>query len=89
MLDKEVDQYIELVSSLLHLSICTRPEVSQAVGVVWCFGIQTGAITIFSNNHGAIKLLKHPFAAVRPKHIGVIHHFAREVSLSTAAQAAW
>ena len=28
--------------------------------LMWDFGIQTGAITIFSDNQGAIKLLKHP-----------------------------
>ena len=44
--------------------------------LLWDFGIQTGAIT--SDNQGAIKLLKHPIASVRSKHIDVIHHFARE-----------
>jgi len=33
---------------------------------------------IYSDNQGAIKLLKHPVASVKSKHIDVIHHFARE-----------
>jgi Reverse transcriptase (RNA-dependent DNA polymerase) len=35
-------------------------------------------IKIYCDNEGAIKLLKHPIASVRTKHIDVIHHFARE-----------
>ena len=53
--------------------------MGQAVKeAVWDFGIQTGAITNFSDNQGAIKLLKHPVASNRSKHIYVIHHFVRE-----------
>jgi hypothetical protein len=35
-------------------------------------------VTILSDNHGAVKLLKHPIASQRSKHIDVLHHFARE-----------
>ena len=44
------------------------------------FGIVTGgsAVEIRCDNQGAIKLLKHPIASVRSKHIDVLHHFARE-----------
>ena len=183
ILDKEKFQYCELVGSLLNLSVCTRPDIAQSVGVLarymakpamehWTaakavlryisgtlgFGItfansgtmvegycdadyagdldtrrsttgfiftfcgaaiswssklqptvaastteaeymaaaqavkealwlrklaaelevQFGTMKIFSDNQGAIKLLKHPVASIRSKHIDVIHHFARE-----------
>jgi hypothetical protein len=35
-------------------------------------------IAIFCDSQGAVKLLNHPIASVRSKHIDVIHHFARE-----------
>ena len=40
--------------------------------------LQFGTMRIYSDNQGAIKLLKHPVASVRSKHIDVIHHLARE-----------
>jgi len=46
--------------------------------LMWDFGIQTRAIKIYSDSQGAIKLLKHPIASIKSKHIDVIHHFARE-----------
>ena len=42
------------------------------------FELQFGTMRIYSDNQGAIKLLKHPVASVKSKHIDVIHHFARE-----------
>jgi hypothetical protein len=38
----------------------------------------TGPITIYGDNQAAIKLLKHPIASARSKHIDIIYHFARE-----------
>ena len=35
-------------------------------------------IDISVDNQGAIKLLKHPIASARSKHIDVLHHFGRE-----------
>jgi hypothetical protein len=35
-------------------------------------------VEIKCDNQSAIKLLKHPIASVRSKHIDVIYHFARE-----------
>jgi hypothetical protein len=43
------------------------------------FGISIDSpIAINCDNQGAIKLLKHPIASARSKHIDVLHHFARE-----------
>lgn len=41
-------------------------------------GINVGTLKINCDNQGAIKLLKHPIASVRSKHIDIIYHFARE-----------
>ena len=41
-------------------------------------GMPGEPINIYCDNQGAIKLLKHPIASMRSKHIDVIHHFARE-----------
>ena len=37
-----------------------------------------GAQKIYCDTQGAIKLLKHPTASIRSKHIDVLHHFARD-----------
>ncbi|KAL3160750.1 hypothetical protein ABBQ32_14128 [Trebouxia sp. C0010 RCD-2024] len=42
------------------------------------FGMKIGAMTTYCDSQGAIKLLKHPIASARSKHIDVMHHFARE-----------
>ena len=41
-------------------------------------GMSMETVQISCDNQGAIKLLKHPIASVRSKHIDVMHHFARE-----------
>ena len=41
-------------------------------------GLGLGTVRIYCDNQGAIRLLKHPIASQRSKHIDVIHHFARE-----------
>ena len=41
-------------------------------------GLNAGAITIGSDNQGAIKLLRNPVTSMRSKHIDVVHHFTRE-----------
>lgn len=41
-------------------------------------GMHVSPMPLFCDNQGAIKLLKHPIASVRSKHIDVMHHFARE-----------
>ena len=41
-------------------------------------GVKIGAMKVYSDSQGAIKLLKHPIASIKSKHIDVIHHFARE-----------
>ena len=40
--------------------------------------LKNAPIKIGCDNEGAIKLLKHPIASVRSKHIDVVHYFARE-----------
>jgi hypothetical protein len=37
-----------------------------------------GAVNIQCDNQGAIKLVKHPIATQRSKHIDIHHHFVRE-----------
>lgn len=42
-------------------------------------GLQVPApLIIYGDNQAAIKLLKHPIASARSKHIDIIYHFARE-----------
>ena len=42
------------------------------------FGRHVQPVSILCDNQGTIKLLKHPIASIRSKHIDVIYHFARE-----------
>jgi hypothetical protein len=41
-------------------------------------GVSVGTVPIGVDSEGAIKMLKHPIAWARSKHIDVQHHFARE-----------
>ena len=41
-------------------------------------GITGGTIQIYGDNQGALRLLKHPIASQRSKHIDIMHHFVRE-----------
>ena len=57
---------------------------AQAVRDSWLrkllgdFGSKVGTMPIYTDSQGALKLLKHPIASIRSKHIDVIHHFAGE-----------
>jgi ribonuclease HI len=42
------------------------------------FHIDFTPVEVFSDNQAAIKLIKHPIASLRSKHIDVQHHFVRE-----------
>jgi hypothetical protein len=41
-------------------------------------GMGTQPVKIYGDNQSALKLIKHPIASLRSKHIDVIYHFARE-----------
>jgi hypothetical protein len=42
------------------------------------FGINVSPVQMLCDNQAAIKLIKHPIAYMRSKHIDVQHHFVRE-----------
>jgi hypothetical protein len=42
------------------------------------FGRDVSPVHMFCDNQAAIKLIKHPIASMRSKHIDVQHHFVRE-----------
>jgi hypothetical protein len=42
------------------------------------FGKTTPTVNIYGDIQAALKLLKHPIASLRSKHIDVIYYFARE-----------
>ena len=42
------------------------------------FGYIPDTVQLLCDNQAALKLLKHPIASARSKHIDVIYHFARE-----------
>jgi Reverse transcriptase (RNA-dependent DNA polymerase)/gag-polypeptide of LTR copia-type/Integrase core domain/GAG-pre-integrase domain len=42
------------------------------------FGLKVQPVELLSDNQAAIKLIKHPIASMRSKHIDVQHHFVRE-----------
>jgi histidinol phosphatase-like PHP family hydrolase len=41
-------------------------------------GLGIHSVKIYGDNQSALKLIKHPIASLRSKHIDVIYHFARE-----------
>jgi hypothetical protein len=41
-------------------------------------GVSVGTVRIDMDNQGAIKILRHPNAMMRCKHIDIMHHFAKE-----------
>lgn len=41
-------------------------------------GVSVRPMHVHCDNQGALKLLKHPIASQRSKHIDVLYHFARE-----------
>ncbi len=44
-----------------------------------CFSSVTeGPVSMYGDNQGALRLLKHPIASLRSKHIDIMHHFVRE-----------
>jgi hypothetical protein len=45
-------------------------------------GVSVQPLRVYCDNQGAIKLLKHPIASQRSKHIDVLYHFAREKVMS-------
>jgi Reverse transcriptase (RNA-dependent DNA polymerase) len=42
------------------------------------FGMDVTPVRMFCDNQAALKLIKHPIASMRSKHIDVQHHFVRE-----------
>ena len=40
---------------------------------------QHGATTVYEDNEGAVKLANNPMASNRTKHIGIKHHYIREL----------
>ena len=58
------------------------------------FGIRVGAMPVYTDSQGALKLLKHSIASIKSKHIDVIHNFAsgcpaRKFALHTVAPIKW
>ncbi|GAQ92153.1 hypothetical protein KFL_009340020 [Klebsormidium nitens] len=41
-------------------------------------GLESGRLTVWSDNQGALQLIKHPITSQRSKHIDISHHFVRE-----------
>jgi hypothetical protein len=40
---------------------------------------QRGATTVYEDNEGVVKLANNPMASNRTKHIGIKHHYIREL----------
>ena len=57
---------------------CTNQVSSVSLSVLCRQRMNISPVTQKKKKKGAIKLLKHPIASIRSKHIDVIHHFARE-----------
>ena len=43
------------------------------------YGIQQGVLTLYCDNMSAISISKNPVQHSRTKHIGIRHHFIREL----------
>ncbi|KAJ9534056.1 hypothetical protein QJQ45_002051 [Haematococcus lacustris] len=79
--------FAEVIGSLQHLAVVSRPDIAHVVGVLakfmsaptkehWRPVVQP--VTIMCDNEAALTLVKHPIASARSKHIDVLHHFVRE-----------
>ncbi|GAX84605.1 hypothetical protein CEUSTIGMA_g12026.t1 [Chlamydomonas eustigma] len=71
----------------IAMSSCKAEYMSAASAVkeaLWLrklaadLNLEVKTLNMYCNNQGSIKLLKHPIASARSKHIDVMHHFVRE-----------
>jgi len=69
------------------MSSCEAEYMSAASAVkeaLWLrklaadLNLEVKTLNMYCDNQGSIKLLKHPIASARSKHIDVMHHFVRE-----------
>jgi len=88
MADQE--KYQSYVGSLLHIALCTRPDIALAVGALAAFRAfleieplsqdfpLAGPLQIKCDNKAALTLCADVREGQRAKHIDIVHHFARE-----------